>query len=116
MARSCPYGNSVQDGAPATAVLALSDKLNISRGVSPQQVSGIGCTYHSHEVTPRRRAPGVLDLGSVTRRVGKETVLFHGDLQGDTGCEHGARAIPSPWSCKQEEAGTEWAVGVQPWK
>lgn len=55
----------------------------------------------------------MLDLGSVTRRVGKETVLFHGDLQGDTGCEHGTRAIPSSWSSKQEETGREWGVGVQ---
>lgn len=40
----------------------------------------------------------MLDLGSVTRRVGKKTVLFHSDLQGDTGCEHGTRAIPSSWN------------------
>lgn len=39
----------------------------------------------------------MLDLGSVTRRVGEETVLFHGDLQGDTGCEQGTGAIPSSW-------------------
>lgn len=104
-------GRSSNTSSPCTYL-----QMEHFQGISPKQVSGIGCTYHSHEVTPRGRAPGVLDLGSVTCWVGKETVLFNSDLQGDTGCEHGTRAIPNSWSSKQEETGREWGVGVQSWK
>lgn len=81
MTQSCPYGNSqFRMELQHRLSLHFTYKWNTSKGISPEQVSGLGCTYHSHEVTPRGRAPGVLDLGSVARRVGKETVLFHGDL------------------------------------